>query len=509
MPWHTVSRVWPGDARGGLDFTFSQLRAALANVVAVFPVYRTYTTEETAQVAAPDKDYIAQALECARRRDPEMDPAVYAFLAALLRLDPPADLDEAARRQCREFAMRFQQLTGPVMAKGLEDTAFYNFNRLISLNEVGGNPEAFGASVEQFHQHNLVKARRWPHALLATATHDTKRGEDARARINVLSEIPGQWDQALRRWRELNRALAPHPNDEYLFYQTLVGAWLPEASQSEGLKRLRQRVAAYMLKAIKEAKARSSWTEPNPAYEETTTRFVEQSLSESNRPFLNDFTSFLRKIAFFGRFNSLSQVLLKLTSPGVPIFPRGRRLWDFSLVDPDNRRPVDYATRRRWLAELKECSNRSAPDLPALLDQILRDAETGRMKLYLIWRVLKFRQAHRELFERGAYLPLAAAGARQEHVCAFARVRENQAAIVIAPRLILGLAAGEERAPMGKEIWNDTRLLLPEALPGQDYCNVLTGESISVSGREGRALEIGEALGRFPVALLQGAARGL
>jgi (1->4)-alpha-D-glucan 1-alpha-D-glucosylmutase len=480
------------------------LRDAVREVIVAFPVYRTYVTEESDAVPEAEAQYIREAVRAAKGNKSHLDGCGFDFLEDLLLLHLP----EAGRKDIREWVMKFQQLTGPVMAKGLEDTACYTYNRLISLNEVGGNPGVFGILLEEFHQ-SVVRSARWPHSLLATATHDTKRGEDARARINVLSEMPKPWRQAVLRWQRLNAdnktpvdgQPAPSPNDEYLLYQTLVGAWLPETDHDTGLAELRTRLTAYMLKAVREAKIHTAWTEPNVAYEEATRLFTERLLDEAvSHSFLEDFRSFHRKVAFFGRFNSLSQVLLKMTAPGIPDFYQGTELWDFNLVDPDNRRPVDYAVRVRRLADIK--AKLESPGLPALLNQLLQEAPNGQIKLYLIWRTLGFRRQRRGLFDGGSYVPLSAEGAKKDHVVAFARVRGNQAAVVVAPRLPFGLAEEKEVDPMGEAIWQDTRIPLPPALPAGAYRNVLTGETLLVSG-EKRELRLSRALRLFPAALLE------
>jgi (1->4)-alpha-D-glucan 1-alpha-D-glucosylmutase len=490
--------------------TSDKLHEALVEAIASFPVYRTYVTEDTAELSAAEKSYVDQAIADVRTRAdvaaPEdgrspADSEALGFIHNLLLLRPPENL-AAPEKICREFVMRFQQLTGPLMAKGLEDTTFYNFNRLISLNEVGGDPDSFGKSVDDFHRHNLEKAKGWPHSLLATATHDTKRGEDVRARINVLSELPDEWRSALSRWRDLNAARktvvngqpAPAPNDEYFFYQTLIGAW-PVADPGQ-MQSFRERVAACMLKSIKEAKTHTSWLNPNIEYENATKKFVEQALADSSaNSFLGDFKPFQRKIAFFGSLNSLAQILLKITAPGVPDFYQGSELWDLNLVDPDNRRPVDYAIRRALLGELKARMIQALGSQSEFLSDLLNDDQIGRSKLYLIWRVLEFRNRHRKIFDEGSYLPLIAVGSRKEHLCAFARLLENEMVIVVAPRLITGLVR-DQRLPLGPSAWEDTRLQLPAA--GR-FSNILTGQTLDGSQKE---LPTSEILSEFPVALL-------
>jgi (1->4)-alpha-D-glucan 1-alpha-D-glucosylmutase len=409
--------------------------------------------------------------------------------------------------------MKFQQLTGPAMAKGLEDTAFYRFNRLISLNEVGSDPAKFGVTVAEFHEANAAIARQWPHTLLASATHDTKRGEDARARLNVLSEMLFEWRDSVTRWSRWNRekktslgdSTAPDANDEYLLYQTLVGAWPLDEDAGEGLKLFRQRIAAFMLKAVKEAKVHTNWTEPDAAYEKALQDFVDRVLAEAGRNiFLEEIRCFSRRVAFFGRFNSLSQTLLKIGSPGVPDFYQGCELWDLNLVDPDNRRPVAYAVRQKLLADLKKKFGGDAADGGELFSGLLRDEEPGAMKLFVIWRALNFRGRQTELFDRGDYLPVTASGRKHEHVCAFARRWNDREIIVVVPRLVFGLTRGTETPPMGAEVWEDTALSLPPSRAGSLFRNVLTRETVAVTGQHASAaLEVGEVLKSFPVALLE------
>jgi len=548
----------------------AELRKALADVIACFPVYRTYVTEETSQLSAVETNQVEHAMRIARLRlsgeeqgsavneefSPAMpvqqesspsvpkgrmkiaqhfnvgtgiptksspegtaeyenanptNPTALQFIHDLLVLRSPRNIDDPTKRLQREFVMKFQQLTGPLMAKAVEDTTFYNFNRLLSLNEVGGNPDTFGNTLDDFHQHNRQKAQHWPHSLLATATHDTKRGEDVRARINVLSEIPGEWESALGRWQKLNSDKksnvngmpAPDSNDEYFFYQTLLGAWPAEASNAHKSGCFRDRVAAYMLKAIKESKANTSWTHPDPEYEAATQKFVEQTLEDSpSNAFLNDFKPFLERITFFGRLNSLSQVLLKVTSPGVPDFYQGTELWDLSLVDPDNRRSVDYEIRRQVLAEVKAQAHQSPQTYARLLADRLEDDAIGRSKLYLIWRLLEFRNRHRPLFDSGTYLPLTTIGAKKAYICAFARLRQDKIAIIVAPRFFPGLLNGDLRLPLGPPIWEDTALILPNEFTNDKWLNVVTGETVTQRGAD-RTMSLAEVIAQFPVALLE------
>jgi (1->4)-alpha-D-glucan 1-alpha-D-glucosylmutase len=475
--------------RSSRDFTLGSLTRALRETIVGFPVYRTYVD---GQVTARDRDYIARAIAHARRRA-AIDATVYDWLQDVLTLKAPEWPTEADVRERLDFVMRFQQITGPVTAKGSEDTALYRFNRLVSLNEVGGDPSRFGVSLAEFHAENAARLRRSPHGLSPTATHDTKRGEDVRARINVLSEIPDDWRRRLAVWQRLNRrhrmmvdgAAVPGANTEYLIYQTLVGAWPIDA----------ERLTAYLMKAVREAKSHTSWINPNTRYDEALTRFAEAILDrQRSAAFLDDFTAFQARIAHFGALNSLAQTLIKITTPGVPDFYQGTELWDLSLVDPDNRRPVDWKLRRRLLDDL-EHALATTPDRAALAHDLWLKKEDARVKLFVVHEALALRRACPELFAVGSYRPLETRGALAEDVCAFARAADDAAAITVVPRLLA--RRGGDAPPLGPEAWQDTTLEIPAEV-GRRFTNVLTGEEL-----EGEALSLGRVLARFPVALLQ------
>ncbi|HYQ92843.1 MAG TPA: malto-oligosyltrehalose synthase, partial [Candidatus Competibacteraceae bacterium] len=398
-----LSRIAEAD-RNTRDFTLHGLHGALKEVVAWFPVYRTYVTP--AGVSEEDKRYVNWAISVAKKRSQVTDIGIFDFLHNVLLTLETEDKPTAFREQVIAFAMKFQQYTGPLMAKGLEDTAFYRYNRLASLNEVGGDPTRFSVSVNGFHHANQERARLWPHSLLATSTHDSKRSEDVRARLNVLSEVPEAWEKRLQRWSRLNqneRRLvdnkpAPSRNDEYLLYQTSLGAWPLEDLDEAGLEAFRQRIENYMLKAVKEAKVHSSWVNPNPEYEGAIVAFIQALLKPGKNRFLEDFLPDQRRIARLGLFNSLSQTLIKLTAPGVPDIYQGTELWDFSLVDPDNRRPVDYERRRALLTELQTLVETAGDDLAGRVRGLLDRMEDGRPKLYVNWRTLRMRREQSELF---------------------------------------------------------------------------------------------------------------
>lgn len=400
--------------------------------------------------------------------------------------------------------MKFQQFSSPVMAKGLEDTAFYRYNRLLSLNDVGSDPDEFGTSLRKFHAANKVRFHDWPHTMLAGSTHDSKRSEDVRARINVLSEMAPMWSLRVREWKRFNRGYkkmitgkaAPSPNDEYLLYQTLVGAWPFEPfSDQEVHKTFCERIENYMLKAMREAKENTSWINQNSEYEGAVTSFVKALLSPSDgNHFLKDFLPFQRRIARIGLWNSLSQTLLKLTCPGVPDIYQGNELWDFSLVDPDNRRPVDYGRRQQVFGSLRGWGN--APQRSST-DCLMKTPEDGRIKAYLIWKTLCFRQQHADVFQQGEYIPLAIAGVKADHVVAFARRFAGTTVLVAAPRLISGVLDGADAPPVGQQIWGDTQVVLPSGTAGKQFQNVFTGERGDFEQRT----TVSKLLDVFPVAL--------
>ena len=480
------------------DFTQNSLGVALRELITDLGVYRSYITGPE-QVGAADRAHITTAAERAKRRNPLVPGAVFDFLRDTLLLDNHGDFREADRPALRHFVMKFQQITGPVMAKGVEDTAFYVYNRLASLNEVGGHPEHFGAPAAHFHEHNAAKG--YPHTMLATSTHDTKRGEDVRARINVLSELPDEWQECVTRWAAINAgahtevggAPAPSRNDEYLLYQTLVGAYEPGGEPGF----FRERITGYMQKAINEAKTHSNWINPNREYAGAMESFIARILADP--AFMAAFEPFQRRVAYFGRFNALAQVVLKLTAPGVPDIYQGTELWTHTLVDPDNRRPVDYGARRALLAELREAA---AADPGAPAGRLLEDAETGAIKFYVTALTLQHRREHAALFCDGDYVPVEAKGAQADRLCAFLRRAGGEAVLVVVPRLVAGLTGGAERPPTGAEVWQETRLALPEGFAARRFENVFTGEQVNASGAPARTLRVADVLGRFPVALL-------
>ena len=479
------------------DFTANAIRRALIDVVAAFPVYRTYATASAR--SADDRRYVDWAIAVAKRASAADETSVHDFIGCVLRGDwHPADAAVA------DFVRRFQQFTAPAMAKGLEDTSFYIYNRLASLNEVGGDPRAFGATVGAFHRATLSRAKQWPHALLATSTHDNKRSEDVRTRIDALSEAPAAWRLALRRWREFNRRYrsevhgrqAPSPNDEYLLYQTLVGAWPPGPVDQGRLDAFRARVQAYMQKAVREAKVSTSWINVDAEYESALARFIDGLLGtlEPN-PFLADFLPLASRMANAGCVTSLAQTAIKLTAPGVPDTYQGTELLDFSLVDPDNRRPVDYAQRSAMLHQLgaREAS-------PVLAAELLAQWQDGRVKLWLTSRLLQLRKRRAEWFRNAAYVPVRTRGAHRHCVCAYLRRAAGAHVLCVVPRLWQVIAGDRGPWPVGAAVWQGTTLALP--VPPRQWRNVLTGE---VLAPDADGLAVGAALAAFPVAVFESA----
>jgi (1->4)-alpha-D-glucan 1-alpha-D-glucosylmutase len=482
------------------DFTLGALRRGLVATVAAFPVYRTYVTG--AAVEPADRRIIESAIATARARDASNEGSVYAFLRRVLLAE---HADDGVRERYVEFAMRFQQLTAPVMAKGVEDTAFYRSLRLIALNEVGGDPARFGTTVDEFHRQNASRAVHHPHALLATATHDMKRGEDVRARIAALSEMPHEWRRELARWTALNREHRGIVSllDEYGLYQTILGAWPGELLSAEldgqALASFADRIAAYSLKAAREAKVSTSWTNPDADYERALDEFVRAILDPQRSPaFLESLRASARSLAMTGLTNSLAQTVLKATAPGVPDTYQGTELWDLSLVDPDNRRPVDFGLRANTLRALDDALAAGTPR-DVLARELLETWTDGRIKLYVLATLLRHRAA--VSWPDGAYAPLDVQGAHAEHVVAYTR----GTAIVVVPRLPRTLS-GEE-PPLG-EVWADNALSLPPNGGTVRYRDVLTARLIEAEYRDGRrVLSLSTVLADLPVAVLEPAVR--
>jgi (1->4)-alpha-D-glucan 1-alpha-D-glucosylmutase len=438
------------------DYSRHQLTEALRELIAWFPVYRTYVRPGADVVTPTDREYVNQAVSAARLARPDVEADLLRFLGDLLLLEIRGDLES-------EFVWRFQQLTGPAMAKGVEDTAFYTYNRFIALNEVGGDPARFGLTPAEFHEAAREAQERWPQSMIATSTHDTKRGEDVRTRLALLSEVPTEWIDAVRRWSGMTASHRtgewPDRSTEYFFYQTVVGAWPVSI----------ERVTAYLEKATREAKVHTSWTTPQPEYDAAVKSYVERSLGDPR--FADAVREFVERLLGPGRMNSLAQTLIKLTAPGVPDLYQGTELWSLHLVDPDNRRPVDYQQRRTVVDELERLSPSA----------ILQRADEGLPKMWVIRQALHLRRRLPEAFGvHGDYVPVYATGPKADHVVAFARAGE---VLTIVPRLVIG-ARGD---------WSGTEILIPAGI----WHNVLTGHDVQ-SG----PVAMADLWTEFPVALL-------
>jgi (1->4)-alpha-D-glucan 1-alpha-D-glucosylmutase len=484
------------------DFTLEALARAVRETIACFPVYRTYLAPGR-PVSDEDRQAVERAVAAAKRRNPAIEESVFHFLRDILLFRFPENVGDDARAAHTHFVLKFQQATGPIMAKGLEDTVFYIYNRLAALNEVGGEPQQFGIGLDAFHERNLDRQRNWPATLLATSTHDTKRSEDVRARMVAISELPQLWRRSIQRWRLLNRkwkrtideAQAPDPNEEYLLYQTLLGTWpvnmhgrAEQAASAEYVARIQ----AYMAKALNEAKLNTSWIRPNEDWLGAMRDFVAKILEASSKnKFLPNFLPVVEEIARLGAINSLTQTLLRLTSPGVPDIYQGNEIWDFSLVDPDNRRPVDYRRRRKMLATIGK----------AMPEELLQSWPDGRIKMFLIQRVLQFRREHADLFKCGNYLPLKASGNLADCCIGFARQLHDEWIVVIAPRFSSRIGF----PPVGGR-WKDTVVELPENFGRENARELFTNRESRIENRE---FAVADAMSTLPFATITNCSGGL
>ena len=498
---HQLDRLARLDRRSR-DFTLNGIRRALREVIACFPVYRSYVN---GGASATDKAAVGRAVHRARKRNPTLGKPLFDFIrdTVLLKDSPSGPATDEYRDLQRRFAGKFQQVTAPVTAKGVEDTALYVYNRLTSLNEVGGEPARFGWPADRVHAFLAARGAAQPGGLSPLSTHDTKRSEDVRARLNALSELPDDWAAAVARWSELNRPLkpeladtgpAPDANEEWLLYQTLVGAW-----DGVPTPEFVARVQAYMKKSLSEAKVHSSWINPDHEYEDAVAGFVQKVLDPAESgAFLADLGAFAKRVAYFGRVNAIAQTVIRCTAPGVPDTYQGTEAWDLSLVDPDNRRPVDYGSRVAWLNELEAHAKRPRGPCRLALD-LAKHLADPRAKLFATARALRCRKAHAALFAEGGYVPLAATGAHADHLFAFARVLGDEAAVVAVPRLVAKLVPGGDRPPLGRKVWGDTAVSLPVGVPRGAYRNALTGERVVLSDEPTPAAEV---FGVFPAAVL-------
>ncbi len=502
---HTISN------KNNHNFQLNHLKSAIEDIVACFPVYRTYVTRQDKHVKHEERKHIRIAVNEAKKRNIELAP-IFDFIGSILTLDHNEKRDKENRREMLNFILKFQQFTAPVMAKALEDTALYVFNRLVSLNEVGVNPDCFGTSIAEFHKRNTERIRKWPFTMLSTSTHDTKRSEDTRARINVLSEIPEEWNSAITRWSKINSAKkikvngkpAPDRNDEYLLYQTLLGVW-PFTSNTLQYKDLVERIVVYMKKAIREAKTNTSWTCPNLEYENAVENFIRSIMCRpSKNIFIKDFLRLQKKVSYYGMLNSLSQLLLKLTSPGTPDIYQGNEIWDFSLVDPDNRRKIDYTKRSKIINDLKTKIEiaYAKGNLADMAKESIECMIDGQIKMYVTYLTLTYRNRNKDLFYYGDYLPLKTVGEKREHVCAFAREFGERYVIIAVPRLVTGLIK-EGELPFENNVWRSTRIILTKTSKPNYYYNLFTGKKLMPNYEKKKLyLSLDDLFDGFPVALL-------
>jgi (1->4)-alpha-D-glucan 1-alpha-D-glucosylmutase len=531
------------------DYTLNSLRRALSEIAACMAVYRSYIVEAP---SPQDLAYIDQAVDEARQRSHDADGSVFDFVRLTLLGETVPGASAGLRARALRLAMRFQQFSAPVTAKGVEDTAFYRYFPLSSLNEVGGEPAHFGMTLEDFHVASADRAARWPHTMLATSTHDNKRSEDVRNRIDVLSEMPATWRLALRRWRAMNRDVpefedeggeggdamvskhditgpAPSAADEYLLYQTLLGTLPVGGLADEHRESYGERIERYALKAARESKAHTSWVNPDESYEEALTGFVRHLLGGADAAgvatvddddagpaggdaFLTDLGHLGATLAWFGALNSLSMVLIKYASPGVPDLYQGNELMDLSLVDPDNRRPVDYPARARWLDRLEAIAAAPAHGMADAVRELALEPHDGGAKLWVLWRLLALRAAQPALFRDGGYEPVNARGDRSHHVVAFARRLGEESLIAVAGRLFVGLATTAESEagqkaharwlPLGEAVWGNTFITLPDwcGIEGTRFENILTGEVLAV---QSGGLSMADLFASFPGAVLR------
>ena len=486
--------------RFGVDVTLHGIKEALEEILIHFPIYRTYLS--SSKNRRTDKKYLSEVIQKVKNENQLLTKEIQ-YIGSLLTKDFGEEFTTEQKDKSLNFLMKFQQLTGPIMAKGFEDTVLYVYNRLISLNEVGSSAGKFGISLNEFYSFNKKRYSNWRHTINTTSTHDTKRGEDVRARINILSEIPDEWIRKVRLWNKLNNKfkkhrngyLIPDKNLEYFIYQTLIGSYPFNGKADENYIR---RIKNYLVKSMREAKEHSSWTRPDADYESATHSFIENILNPENE-FYNDFTSFQKKIAFYGVYNSLSQTLIKVTSPGIPDFYQGTELWDLFLVDPDNRQPVDYNLRSEFLNEIVEKDKElNTSNRILFLQNLLSNPSDAGIKLYMLYKSLQVRNDNLELFNEGDYIQLETGGRYKDNLIAYLRNFNDNFIITLAPRFLTELVE-ENSIPIGIDIWHDTYLKLNK-ISSSSLKNNLTGEIFDTKDN----ILIGEIFKNFPYGLISG-----
>jgi (1->4)-alpha-D-glucan 1-alpha-D-glucosylmutase len=481
------------------DFTLNSIREALIEVIANFPVYRTYISQN--ENLPKCAEYTKWAVRSAKKKSKSTEPSIFDFIEKILLLEYEQDKNSELYTVILNFTQKFQQYTGPLMAKGLEDTAFYRYNRLISLNEVGGSPDCFGISSNYFHEKNIERLKKTPYSMLCTSSHDTKRSEDLRARISVLSEIPNEWQNTLLKWNNMNKSfktkcentLIPSKNDEYFFYQTLIGIWSQD--NEDQMEDLTTRLEEYMIKSIREAKLNTSWININKDYENAMINFVRKIMNSYDKHiFWRDFLCFQKEIALRGSINSLSQTLLKLTAPGIPDIYQGNEILNFRLVDPDNRTPINHEKIKTKLDEIVGwgCLNDNS-----IKEKIL-DYKNNYAKLFLTYKILQYRNQNKEFFKKSEYLPLEITGKYSENIIAFARKNKENTCITIVPRLIYDKVSTENPIPFGSRVWGDTAIILKDELFNNEWVDIFSNQNYKISD----AIKVSELFQSFPVSFL-------
>jgi (1->4)-alpha-D-glucan 1-alpha-D-glucosylmutase len=497
--------------RKARDFTDNILETVLRQTIAAFPVYRTYI-DDRGEYGERDVAFLRFAIARAKRLNPDIDASAFDFLRETLLLESASSAaKQKPNPRILYFALKFQQLTGPVMAKGVEDTAFYVYTRFLSSNEVGGSAKSFGISLETLHQSNQERLKHSPDTMLTTSTHDTKRSEDVRNRLNVLSELPQLWSAGVHRWQRMNSKfkrklddgrIAPDNNEEYLLYQTILGAWPWQMETRHDRESYVNRIKEYSSKALSEAKVNLSWINPDPEYMKAVHAFIDAILLPGSRgketPFVASLNNLLPQLKLFGAVNSLAQVVLKIAVPGIPDFYQGNELWELSLVDPDNRRPVDYQQRADYLHALRDLAKREGPS--AVCREVLGNLADGRAKLWTTHRALELRNREHAIFRHGDYTALEVGGDYRENVIAFLRrdPSTQRSVVAVLPRFACTLMRGKLELPLGPA-WGSDQLRLPVAA-GTRYTNVFSGESVIVP--DAQTLPLSALLEAYPVALL-------
>jgi len=469
------------------DYTLNNLKTAIEEIIASFPVYRTYITPDADSVSERDSRYINIAIEKARHRDTRVAGIIFDFIRDVLTLNLKEPLTPTIQADIKGFVLSFQQISSPIMAKGVEDTAFYINNRFISLNEVGSDPEYFGYSLPEFHKQNSDRLKYWPHGFVTGSTHDTKRSEDVRMRMNVISEMPDDWLLSIKRWIRINKkfkvevdgVLQPERNTEYFIYQTLIGVWPDYPMKPAEYEKFINRIELYLQKSVREAKTYTNWVLPNEQYEKAVDGFIRDILRRKRNYFLKIFREFQGIISNFGMLNSLSALVLRLGVPGIVDIYQGSEVWNYSLVDPDNRKKVDFSLRRHLFYRTEHQLQSSSQE--SVYRELMSSKKDSRIKIYALSKGLLARKNDKELFLQGSYQYLEVEGEYANHIVAYYRKYEDRVAIVLVGRFFSRLCKDVSILPLGMQVWKDTRLLLPSEISDLEYSDIYTDRKFSAN----------------------------